>query len=548
MATRKIRYFAPFVHATHVTLIRGASQRRTAWLEPINCERYDPTGVHTGKTLMLPKVSDYLGRRGTFASRLILLSLALLVLFGLWQEWPARPLATLPLESACLDLRVSQDGSTLLAVQKDHLTLWDLATYAKRGGCDFPTRLLTGYRSGLDLQLQVERLWLAADGRKVALNWPRDEAGRLPDYHVRLLDVEQRPDSPFILPGCHGGLSRTPPDSPLLVTQGERGYRLWDVATGQELYPGKLAPDGILDVCPLPDGRVLAVREECKTGWLWDEAGLHVWDLSGRSPAQWLPGLTGFARIVPGGRRLTAFRGMDAVLVDLPTGQIIKELRLGLFNNLRYEGPNLLALFSRQPPDTRSDEQRWRLYIWQTGDELPRVHGPLEWAGAPWPQLSPDGRWGAFWSRADPQSTAYCCALVELDSGTTAGQTDGGLVGPACFSTDSRFLAARVERPRPVPLLQRWFGRGPLWTPETMPGVKVWSVPGGEAVATFDERKHLAFVPGRPVLAVAGTEGDIELWELPPRRAVWIDLLLASLFGPVLWLLLRSLQRLRSPI
>ncbi|MBL8793507.1 MAG: hypothetical protein JNM56_06365 [Planctomycetia bacterium] len=493
---------------------------------------------------MLPKAEDFLGRRGALAARLVLLSLALLVLAGLWQAWPARPLATFPLESPCLGLRVSQDGSTLLAVQTDQLTLWDIANGTKRGECVLPTQPEHEWRGGITVHTQMEYLWLSADGRKVAFVSPWDEAVETRAVHVRLLNLETRPNAPFILPDCRGDLSCISPGSPVLATVSDRGHHLWDVATGKEIYPGDLFQDGIEDVCPLPDGRVLAVQKIRKAGWLWDQVGLYVWDLSGRSAPLWLPGATGPVRIISGGKRLTAARGFDLILVDLATGQTIDELRAGRpANSTRYQGDHLVALYPGRLQDGESDELGWTTYVWNVAAEPPVIYGPFAQRETPWPQVSPDGRWGAFWKRSNPTTVQWQSELVDLATRGTAGAIQED-VDHLTFSPDSQYLAALTQRPRPQPFLDRLRGRRAA--DELIQVVKVWTVPDCQPVAAFENQFYFAFVPGRPVLAVAGTEGDIELWELPPRRALWIDLLLVSLFGVVLLLFVRGCQQLRA--
>jgi WD40 repeat protein len=490
---------------------------------------------------VIPQATEFLGRRVAFAAQLSLLLVGMVLLGGLWWEWPARPYATLPLAGTCLGLRVSQDGSTLLAVQTDRLTLWDLASLTRRGGCEFPTWQFGGMFEDSNVKMQVEELWLSADGRKLAFECPTKNQTT---SQIRLLNLDLS-DSPVIMAERHGELSETAPDSPVLVNKGENAYRFWEVATGQELYQGQVEREGVQDVCALPDGRVLVVREERQTGWLWDECALSITDLSRSSTPIRLPGARGPAKVVAGGRRLVATCAASMLLVDLRTRQLIREFvpAKGL-HSIRYEQGRLLVLSPPTFLDPPVAQLIWYMQVWDLADEQPAVYGPFARNDAPWPALSPDARWGAFWHRPVAATTLWHGELVDLHTRELASRIDDNLTSPLKFSPGGRYLTAYTERQLPPSLWQRLMNWGAAVNGDVCYAVKVWSVPDGRELAAFPDERHLAFISDRE-LAVTGKDGKIELWRIPHERSTWVEYGLPGLFCLLVFFLARELRTFR---
>src|SRR5262249_44085761 len=104
---------------------------------------------------------------------------------------------------------------------------------------------------------------------------------------------------------------------------------------------------------------------------------------------------------------------------------------------------------------------------------------------------------------------------------------------PGIYGWIDTFMRKQLRGPAPTGLL------------------KVVEVPSGRTVASFNDDsfsskngKQFAYLPdGKGIAILKLSEGIIEIWDLPPRRPIWVDYGLPALF--ILLLLYACWSRMR---
>jgi hypothetical protein len=96
-------------------------------------------------------------------------------------------------------------------------------------------------------------------------------------------------------------------------------------------------------------------------------------------------------------------------------------------------------------------------------------------------------------------------------------------VYPSCdFSPDSKFVVMKgLWHQIPGSTLPGWF---PLQRRQPTAGyvVRLWNAETGEEIASFEDCRETMFSPDSKTLATAHGDGTIRLWDIPPRRPIWL--------------------------
>jgi WD40 repeat protein len=234
------------------------------------------------------------------------------------------------------------------------------------------------------------------------------------------------------------------PDSKTFVaTAAGTHLRLWDVATGKELYeqPGNFG--GTLVTAASPDGRLVAAAD-------WLDRAVHVWDTAtGRRVGLFpLPGEDRYTRDLAfsaDGRTLSAGLYEGLILVwDTATGKDLRTARLkeeagpGNRSDPYYHSARLLADGLRAATlDHPGGRTNTRLMVW----DLKTAKPLKEWR---FPGESRTGAWSA-----DGATLAVALgqrvALIDLETGEERAALEGALSrskAPLTMSPDTRLVAA----------------------------------------------------------------------------------------------------------
>src|SRR5262249_34741805 len=134
-------------------------------------------------------------------------------------------------------------------------------------------------------------------------------------------------------------------------------------------------------------------------------------------------------------------------------------------------------------------------------------------------EFSPDGKWLRGWrSTVGPYETS-----MVFDAATFTRQRVPAETIELTFAPDNRTIAARAQVTSSS--LQQWLERflpGPS-RPPSYEAVQVWTFPDWKEIAAFPRGRCFAFFPDGRSLAVGHEDGRIEIWDLPPKRAWWIE-------------------------
>jgi hypothetical protein len=136
-----------------------------------------------------------------------------------------------------------------------------------------------------------------------------------------------------------------------------------------------------------------------------------------------------------------------------------------------------------------------------------------------------------------------------FDAVTFAQQATPPASRALTFGPDSQTIAGLG--PVKPSAFQLWLARAVprLARPSSEEAVQVWTWPGGQPVAAFPGGPAFAYFAGGRRIAVAATDGTIEIWDIPPRRPWYIHYGLPVLFALLVLLGVRMVWRaVRRPV
>jgi WD40 repeat protein len=361
--------------------------------------------------------------------------------------------------------------------------------------------------------------------------------GRLP-LHGLSISPEARPGSP---PGVRDqglgawlgeiqppeGRPETPPGV-LSLAFGPDGRRIagafgqlvrvWETATGREVFILKGHSDTVNSVCFSPDGQRLASASSDGTVRLWDAGqGSVIRVLNGRT------GRWDSVCFSPDGRRIAGGGENEVRLWDAQTGQKVFNLEaIGQRNKVcfRPDGRRLATALLKSvrewDADTGQevrtvDRGRDPVYIELIGQRHPEESLGCEGGAAPDPKLcySPDGRRLA---RAIKNTvTVWDADSAQLQLTLVVGQAD--VISDVGFSPDGRRLL----------------------TGSTDQTVRVWDADNGQELLTLEGHagavRGVSFSPDGQCVASAGEDGTVRLWKANRDPEVRTLKAQADLFG-----------------
>lgn len=466
--------------------------------------------------------------------------LLLAVTAALWWWLPAGPHSTIAADPVVQPvgsyvgqtLTISPDGRCLAVRNESRLQVWDVTSGEFRAG--IPVRAL--FNVHLD---DVEpRTFFSPDGRMLAFE---DHEG---PKKVKVWEWAER-QAPRTMRELddYTDLFFTADGKTLLTSFGP-----WNTKTGDKEGAVPWVPDFWISLRQLTDGRIVTVRSSHDSlPTLWDftvnQGRPQMLQSGGRIP--------GSSRrsddLAPDGRRLAAvYRETD--------GRACQHV-LKLWDLPATEPPTKVS----GPADcnSRPDHLQWSpdgrlLLVRVDHDDGQRLNSHMEFWNltttppvrlATWPQctvvFSPDGQWflANVATSPNPWRLFEARTLQPQDCGFPGEDYfDQGLI----FALDTRTLAAHYTGTRPNwldRLLNRPVEQGIVW------GVKIWDVASGRLLADIPERQFFTYFPDGKSMAISGSDGRVEIWDIPPRRPWWIDYSLPIVFILLLLLGMRLIWR-----
>jgi WD40 repeat protein len=470
--------------------------------------------------------------------------LMLLALTGaLWRWLPVRPFATLDGQADdCKRLRISANGRFLLAVHNTRLAVWDLET--RREVARSPYRWVAN-----DPALQA--VWLSPDGNQVAFI-----DGTAEPSQVCLWNRTRDPAPVGVtrLPDCWS-IPETLAANPTLVTHGKGGYRLWDAAGAKEIPLPPTSPEASRTIQLVQGRRLLvAVEEQQDKGWLLNPFRLIVWkDLTGAVEKVVIPGASLPTEASPDGQMLAVTIMNRTYLYDLHSSRLVAELPPP--EGDRIESPQVFSPDSRllvTTPDLESVDNRHRVVpgqhlVWDVSVLPPRKRASLAVTDivSP-PMFAPNGQWAAIWDRSNRNLIGshlafWGCQILDTQNWQPQGQIPPELSLQPMFAPDSRTIAGAVVVQQPPGWLEQWIypSRGGI----PFPAIKVWEVPTGRELAALRDGVCFAYFADGNRMAVGHNDGRIAMWDIPPRRAGWVDYGLPVVFVLLVFLGVRFVWR-----
>ena len=270
------------------------------------------------------------------------------------------------------------------------------------------------------------------------------------------------------------------PDGRILAS-GAYHIRLWDLASGQELWTSPKDGCWFISVVFSPDGRTLASSSQC------DREAIKLWDVASGLELRTIQTGDGPVKSIalsPDGRILVSI-STHIHLWDVASGQKLRPLDIKT-----YYGPTESIAFSPNGRILASGYYDGLIHLWDVASrrELPTLkHGDNVRDVA----FSPDSRTLASWS-----AKAVTVKLWDVASGRELRAFKGA--GSVAFSPDGRTLASGGDDKTVI-----------LWNVASGRELRTLSGHGGPVVS-------VVFSPdGRTLASGSEDDGIINLWSIP---------------------------------
>jgi WD40 repeat protein len=291
------------------------------------------------------------------------------------------------------------------------------------------------------------------------------------------------------------------PDGKRLATGGlERGGKVWNAQTGEELLSLEGRTGDLSSLVFSPDGKGLAAVFLSHPG---EKGEVKVWDAQTGKGLFSIEEEIGCVAYSPDGKRLaSASPGGKVKVWDAGTGK----------ENLTLQGHTSHVRSVAYSPDGKrlasgSADRTVKVWDAQTGHEFFTIRGHASLVSGV--SFSPDGKRLA--------SASWDGTVKVWDAQTGQNPTAlkwGGLVTSVAISPDGKLLAATGSAPGP--------GKGPrpggrvkVWDIQT--GKELYSLEGGGASVAFSpDGKRLASASGWAGLALGpkGLLGEVKVWDM----------------------------------
>jgi WD40 repeat protein len=448
--------------------------------------------------------------------------LALLLLVGaLWWLLPIQPRSRWDTSDGDIQqIRIADDGKTLLTVHENGLRLWDLVSLRQRASLKFDER-------GLGAKLAWNRddvthskdVSFSPDGQMAAYSNAR--------FGIELWNPQVQA-KPFKLNSL-AGHSWFAADSQTLFTTADSfsGEIPWDVTTGRQRDIPKKDNEGLLAD---KAGRLRTIHNVSG-----DNPALKFSDPFGKEKPVVLEGAQLPFFLSPDGNHVAAMCGTELKLWEMKTGRAMCSLAGQVDLKDGGHHPYFHAVFATHGPKVHvisgAVDGKEHSAIWDFATDPPRkLMEPSErW----WGLLSPDGQWlihdNKVWN-LETLRTEYELE-IPIDRLTFApdSQSYAGIL-PAVF--------------RPQSWLQGLLGRKPA------PALTVCEVSTGRQILSIDHGGPFEYSSDGKSLAIALPGGTVEIWDIPPpsRRSLFVEYGLPILFGSLLLLAIAHCLRFRRRI
>lgn len=419
--------------------------------------------------------------------------LAGLLVVGLaWWWFPTPPpLLQEPELGCCHKILISDDGKGLLAAHRYGLVLWDIIEQKVKER--WPFAWVYG---------NPDKCWLSADGQVVVYVDERTEPRQA--WLWREFTAVTLP-----LANCHGFVHDLPSTCPYIIGSEKGRYRVWRVATGDEVASN--GPGFATIIKYYPDGRVLA-SEVGNKGWEWP---VRIWNLIGPDAPLDLEGCAWPAVVSPDGRMVAAStKGMQSVkLWDLARRRIVASIEIADGRKWAPDvfslGGDELLISSWPEPNELFSPRDWQ--IWNVAETPPRELARIERAMPL--GMTPDGKWAYALEGMEPGGAGdYKMSIWS----TTTWKSAGSLI---CtwrpfpkFTPDGSAFFSQLRR------------KSSSSENELITGL--WTVPHGQELARLDVSnvETCAFFQEGKAIAIGREDGDVEVWDiedtLARRRAI----------------------------
>jgi RNA polymerase sigma factor (sigma-70 family) len=438
------------------------------------------------------------------------------------------------------DIAFSPDAKLLAAAGTDRITIWDAVTG------EVHTRIKK--KMG-----QIKNLAFTHDGKTLLAG--SEEVGRVHFWDVAT-GKEQRQLDPRM--GLLRSMTLSADGKTVAAGGVYNTIRLWDVATGRELFPDQTGHNAPVDAVAFsPDGKLLASGGENRQIW--------IWDIATGKPVRQLRGTGAAVAFSPDSKRLAAVGRYDGDIIrvwDIASGAELLSLSDGEGDKNRTSY-RVLA-FAPDGKTLRSVD--WKnghapclgcVHVWDTATGR-RLHRSESSLTDPRPQcvaFSPDGKTLALGGDYDRRHGAI--RLWDLQAGKEIMDLKGheGDFLSLAYSPDGRTLLSGGGVDQTVRLWETATGKEIItlkghkqlvtavaYSPDgriissgsgvnphypnlnTEPHrIRFWDAGTGEEIQCLQgynsNVNSLAFSPDGSCLASGLRNGTVLLWEVPTARA-----------------------------